>query len=99
MFLEMQCATTAKQIKVAIDNQEKTDALLMFSSEVRTITYMEDRQLQHPENVNKSQIYDCSSEERTLFQYSLNNAEILGQSLVQMQLGRQQVLLYKEISP
>ena len=96
MFLEMQCATTAKQIKVAIDNQ---DALLMFSSEVRTITYRGGRQLQHLENVNKSQIFDCSSEERTLFQYSLNDAEILGQSLVQMQLGRQQVLLYKEISP
>ena len=39
------------------------------SSEVRTITYMEDRQLQLLENVNIGQTYDCNSEERTLFQY------------------------------
>ena len=69
------------------------------SSEVRTVTYMEDRQLQHLENVNMGQPYDCSSEERTLFQYIQNNAEVLGLFLVQMQLGRQQMLLYKEISP
>ena len=68
------------------------------SAEVRTITYRGDRQLQHLQNVNMSQTYDCSSEERTLFQYSSNNAEILGQSLVQMQHSRQQMLLYKEIT-
>ena len=60
---------------------------------------MEDRQLQHLENVNMSQTYDYSSEERTPFQYSSNNAEVLGQFLVQMQFGRQQMLLYEEISP
>ena len=69
------------------------------SSEVRTITYMEDRQLQYLENVNMSQTYNCSSEERTLFQYILHHIVVLGQSLVQMQHGRQQILLYKEISP
>ena len=69
------------------------------NSEVRTVTYMEDRQLQHLENVDMSQTYDRSSEERTLFQYIQNNAEVLGLFLVQMQLGRQQMLLYKEISP
>ena len=70
------------------------------SSEVRTITYMEGRQLQHLENVNMSQPLDhYSSEERTHFQYSSNNAKILGQSLVQMQHGKQPMLLYKKISP
>ena len=69
------------------------------SLEVRTIAYMEDRQLQHLQNVNMSQTYNCSSEEKTLFQYTSHHAEILGQFLVQMQLGRQQILLYKEISP
>lgn len=66
---------------------------------MRTITYMEDRQLQHPENVNMGQTYDHSSEERTLFQYNSINLEVLGLSLVQMQLGRHQMLLYEEISP
>ena len=66
---------------------------------MRTITYMEDRQLQHLENVNMGQTYDCSSEEKTLFQYNSNNADVLGLSLVQMQLDRLQMLLYKDISP
>ena len=56
---------------------------------------MEGRQLQHLENENsgegKSQ-YGCSSEERTLFQYSSHDPEVQGQSLVQRQLGEQQHL-------
>ena len=56
---------------------------------------MEGRELQHHKNVNidkdKSQ-YDCSSEERTRFQYRLHNSEVLGQFLVQRQLGGQQHL-------
>ena len=71
------------------------------SSEVRTvtcITYMEDRQLQHHKNVDSRQFHDCSSEERTLFQYISNHPEILGQSLFQRQSGRQQQLLYKQNS-
>jgi len=56
---------------------------------------MEGRQLQHHKNVNsgkdKSQ-YDCSSEERTHFQYISHHSVILGQSLVQRHVGRQQYL-------
>ena len=57
------------------------------------MSYMEDRQLQHVENVNSiedTSCYDCSSEERTLFQYISHDPKIVGQSLVQSQLGRQQ---------
>ena len=57
------------------------------------MSYMEDRQLQHVENVNSiedTSRYGCSSEERTLFQYISHDPEIVGQSLVQSQLGRQQ---------
>ena len=56
------------------------------SLEVRTtqiITYMEGRQLQHPENVNRREYDDCSSEERAHFQYISHNLGILDQSLVQ----------------
>ena len=59
------------------------------------ISYMEGRQLQHLENVNSiedTSRYDCSSEERTLFQYISHYTGILSQSLVQKQLARQQWL-------
>ena len=56
---------------------------------------MEGRQLQHHINVNidedKSQ-YDCNSEERTLYRYISFYSEVLGQFLVQRQLGEQQHL-------
>ena len=54
------------------------------SSKVKNITYMEDRELQHLENVNIGQTYDGNSIEKILFQYISNNARILGLSLVQM---------------
>ena len=57
---------------------------LHASSEVRTVTYMEGRQLQHPGNVNSRQPYDCSSEEKTHFQYIPHYSRIQGQFLVQM---------------
>ena len=58
---------------------------------------MRDRQLQHHCNNNSSSSqssqssnhYDRSPEERTLFQYMLQNVEILGQSLVQRQHQQQ----------
>ena len=59
---------------------------------------MEGRQLQHLQNVNSSKPNACSSEERILFQYTTNHSEILGQFLVQSQLGRQQQLLNREIT-
>ena len=62
-------------------------------------TNMEGRQPQHLENVNSRHdqfLYDCSSEERTLFQYISHYPETLDQSLVQSQLGKPQYLLYRE---
>ena len=63
-------------------------------------TNMEGRQPQHLQNVNSSRHdqsqYDCSSEERTLFQYIPQNSGILDQSLVQSQLGKPQYLLYRK---
>ena len=53
------------------------------------------RQLQHHKNVNSGKDkshYDCSSEERTLFQYIQHSLVVLGQSLVQSQPERQQYL-------
>lgn len=57
-----------------------------------------DTQPQHPHDVHSyvdQFLYDCSLEERTLFQYILSYSGILGQSLVQRQLGEQQQL-FKE---
>ena len=62
-------------------------------------TNMEGRQPQHLENVNSRQdqfLYDCSSEERTLFQYISHYTGMLDRSLVQSQLGKPQYLLYRE---
>ena len=53
-------------------------------------TNMESRQPQHLENVNSQFLDDCSSEEKTLFQYISHYPEILGLSLVQRQLCKQQ---------
>ena len=51
---------------------------------------MEDRQLQHQNNVNSRQPYDYSSGERTLFQYIQHYSGELDHSLVQKQHERQQ---------
>ena len=52
---------------------------------------MEGRQLQHPQNLNSRQPYDCSSEEKTLFQYIQHNpAGELDHFLVQKQHYGQQ---------
>ena len=57
----------------------------------KLITYTRGRQLQHPENVNRKDYhFDCSSEEKTLFQYISYHWGVLDQSLVQNQLGWQQ---------
>ena len=61
----------------------------------KNITYRGGRQLQHHKNVNSGKDkshYDCSSEERTLFQYIQHSLGELGQSLVQSQPERQQYL-------
>ena len=54
---------------------------------------MEGRQLQHPENVNSGKDkpqFDCSSEEKTHFQYIQHSLGVLDQSLVQNQHYGQQ---------
>ena len=57
---------------------------------------MEDRQPQHQKNVNRRQNYDCSSEEKTRFQYIPHYTGKLDQFLVQNQHNQQQQLLYGE---
>ena len=80
-----------------------TSPTVTGSSEVRTtlpkyMTYMEGRQLQHPGNVNRREYhFDCSSEERTHFQYIQHNSGELDQFLVQKQHYGQQWLLYGEM--
>ena len=63
-------------------------------------TYTVGTQLQHPQNVHsyEHQFHcDCSSEERTLYQYIAHYPGVLGQSLVQMQHRTQQQGLQKTI--
>ena len=69
--------------------------MFQTATEKSNITYMEGRQLQHHWNVNRSEDkfhHDCSSEEKTLFQYISHHSGELDRSLVQNQLGRQQYL-------
>ena len=55
------------------------------------MTYMEGKQLQHRENVNRREYhFDCSSKERTQFQYTSQTSGLLDQSQVQSQPKRQQ---------
>ena len=62
------------------------------------MTYMGGRQLQHQKNVNRREYhFDCSSEEKTHFQYIPHYSGELDQTLVQKQQKRQQRLLYGEI--
>ena len=63
---------------------------------------MEGREPQHLENVNRRHgqfLHVCSSEEKHLLQYISQHPEILGHSLVQRQLGKQQQLRYRETAP
>ena len=60
-----------------------------------------DTQLQHPHYVHNyvdQFLYDCSSEERTLFHHIAHHLEILDQSLVQKQLWKWLWFLQKERS-
>ena len=58
---------------------------------LKYMTYMEGKQLQHRENVNRREYhFDCNSKERTLFQYTSQNSGLLDQSQVQSQPKRQQ---------
>ena len=69
--------------------------MFQTATEKSNITYMEGRQLQHQKNVNSGKDkfhHDCSSEEKTLFQYIPHNSGVLDRSLVQREHSGQQYL-------
>ena len=69
-----------------------------YAEELMYITYTVGTQLQHPHDVHSYEHQfqcDCSSEEKTLYQYIPHHPKVSNQFLVQMQHRTQQQSLQK----